>query len=164
MAGRISLLIDSPLRTLMLAMQDLDKEVRTQIGKATKAEAAPIWEDELWKHGGRSLLEERLADSGKVGVTTRNVFLRAGTGKLRSGAPLDRLARAVEFGRPADALARRTSRKGTTYKMRSGNRFLPRQRGGYMVYPAAFDSIPRFASLWIQTTVRAVHEAVEKAT
>lgn len=164
MAGRISLLIDSPLRTLMLAMQDLDREVRTQINKATKAEAAPIWEDELWKHGGRSTLEERLADSGKVGVTTRNVFLRAGTGKLRSGTPLERLALAVEFGRGADATSTRTSRKGTRYTMRSGTRFLPRNRAGYMVYPAARESIPRFASLWIQTTVRAVHEAAEKAT
>ncbi|HWK26154.1 MAG TPA: hypothetical protein VNS09_06305 [Solirubrobacter sp.] len=164
MAGRISLLIDSPLRILMLAMQDLDKEVRTQIGKATKAEAAPIWEDELWKHGGRSTLEERLADSGKVGVTTRNVFLRAGTGKLHSGAPLERLAKAIEFGSNPDRLVKRVSRKGKSYTMRSGTRFLPRQRGGYMVYPAAMDTIPRFAALWIQTTVRAVHEAVEKAT
>lgn len=164
MAGRISLLIDSPLRTLMLAMQDLDKEVRTQINKSTKAEAAPIWEDELWKHGGRSVLEERLADSGKVGVTTRNVFLRAGVGKLHSGTPLERLALAIEFGRNADGEIKRRTKSGRRYTMRSGTRFLPRSRRGYMVYPAAMDTIPRFASLWIQTTVRAVHEAVEKAT
>jgi len=55
-----------------------------------------------------------------------------------------------------------TTRKGTTYKRRLGTRYRLPRRGGYVAYPAAGDSIPRFASLWVQTAIRTIHETVER--
>lgn len=163
MAGSISFLIDSPLRTLALSMSGLDKDVRVQIGRATKAAAQPIWQESTMANA-MTRQESRLAKSAKVGVTTRNVFMRAGgTGKI-GATPLSRLALAVEFGAHPDTLVKSKSGKGTPYERRMGRAFrLPRARG-YVAYPASSEAIPRLASLWVQTAVRSVHEAIEKAT
>lgn len=161
MAGSISLLIDSPLPRALQLARSLDKEVRTQIGRHTKAAAQPIWAEET-RGQVTTRLQTRLADSARVGVTTRNVFLRAGgTGKIGT-TPLTRLARAIEHGAHPDKKITTRSRKGTEYTRRMGGGFkLPRSRG-YVAYPASSESIPRIASLWVQTTVRTIHETFEK--
>lgn len=163
MAGSISLLIESPLSTLIQAMSGLDKEVRTQIGRHTKAAAQPIWAEST-RSQVSTRLQTRLADSARVGVTTRNVFLRVGgTGKI-GAVPLSTLARAIEHGAAPNTIVNTKSRKGTPYKRRMGAGFrLPRTRG-YVAYPASSEAIPRIASLWVQTAVRTVHEAVEKVS
>ncbi len=160
-SGRISLLVDSPLRDLAFAMRELDTEVRRQIGAATKRAASPIWLESMRGHAS-DRMQVRLADSATVGVTVQNVFLRAGTGRLSSGTPLADVAKAVEFGANPNRMVSVRTRKGTTYKRRLGSRFHLPRRGGYVAYPAARASIPRIASLWVQTAIRTVHETVEK--
>lgn len=162
-AGSISLLIDSPLATLMHAMRGLDRDVRTQIGRHTKAAAQSIWA-ETTRANVTTRMQTRLADSARAGVTTRNVFLRAGgVGRIGS-TPLSTLATAIEFGAHPDTRVASRSRKGTAYTRRMGGGFrLPRSRG-YVAYPAASESIPRIASLWVQTAVRTIHETVEKVS
>lgn len=162
MAGSISLLVDSPLNAMLTVMRGLDRETRTQIGRATKTAAQPIWQ-ETTRSQVATRMQTRLADSARVGVTTRNVFLRAGgTGKI-GNTPLSRLAYAIEFGAHPDTKVATRSRKGTPYTRRMGGGFrLPRSRG-YVVYPASSDAIPRLASLWVQTTIRTMHEQLEKA-
>ncbi|HWL59291.1 MAG TPA: hypothetical protein VNQ48_00200 [Microbacteriaceae bacterium] len=163
-AGRISLLVDSPLRTLILALRGLDKETRTQIGRATKASALEIWENELLTSIAADRKEARLASSGRVSVTTRNVTLLAGAkGALSSGTPLAAVATAIEFGMGADKPIQRTSTKGKKYTYRSGARFRRRQPNGYVVFPAARRAIPRITALWIRTAYRTLHEQIEEA-
>lgn len=159
--GRISLNIDSPLRSMLLAMRTVPAEVRKQIAASTKRAALPIWTDET-REGATTRLQQRvLVDSARVGVTQRNVFLRSGgTGKLRTGTPVSRLAAAAEFGIGPEKVVTSTSRKGTKYQRRMGNTF-PRRKGGNVVYPAARRSIPRFASLWVQTAVRTILDAFD---
>ncbi len=161
MAGSISLLIDSPLPKAIALARGLDKEARTQIGRHTKAHAQPMWAEATRAQVG-TRMQTRLADSARAGVTTRNVFLRAGgTGKL-GNTPLSRLARAIEHGAHPDTEVKTRSRKGTAYTRRMGGGFrLPRARG-YVAYPAASEVIPRIASLWVQTTIRTVHETFER--
>ena len=146
---------------MMQAMRGLDRETRTQIGRATKSAAQPIWA-ETTRSQVATRLQSRLAESARVGVTTRNVFLRAGgTGKIGS-TPLSRLALAIEFGADPKKKVATRSRKGTPYVRRMGGGFrLPRSRG-YVAYPASSEAIPRLASLWVQTTIRTMHEALEK--
>lgn len=164
-AGRISLLIDSPLRDLAHAMQGLDTEVRSQIGTHTKNTAQPIWADETKARAATRLQVRALGDTARVGVTVQNVFLRAGAvGQLSSGTPAAVLARAVEFGSPPGRPVSTRSRAGTAYKRRMGTAFGPRVKGGNIVYPAARDAIPRFASLWVQTAIRCIHESIEEVT
>ena len=164
-AGRISFLIDSPLRDLAHAMRELDGNVKKQIGAHTKAAAQPIWEDELRDRPVTRLQARLLADTGKVGVTAQNVFLRAGhVGKLSSGTPVQLLARAGEFGSNPSRQIGSKSRRGKPYTRTLGATFGAQARGGNVVHPAARDSIPRFAALWVQTAIRCIHESLEEVT
>lgn len=159
---RISLLVDSPLTVLMHAMRGLDSDMRREIAAQTKGVAQPIWTETLQGHTA-SRLQSRLAQSGRVGVTQANVFLRAGAvGALSSGTRISAVAKAVEFGMSADAKIRTRSRTGTPYSRRAGAAFGMPRRNGNVVYPAARESLTRIASLWIQTAVRTIHETVEK--
>ena|SRR5690606_28247494 len=155
--GRISLLIDSPLRDLAMLYRTVPAETRKQINRATKADAQPIWKTETAERATTRIQSRTLVDTAKVGVTSRNVFLRSGGGKLAE------LQSAAEFGRPAAAPIKSHSKKGTAYTRTTGDLFGARDRHGKVVFPAARASIARFASLWIQTAIRSLHEAGEKA-
>jgi hypothetical protein len=164
-SGRISLLIDSPLRTLAHLMRGLDSEVKREINVHTKTSATPIWAESTRGQVVDRLQTRVLADTARVGVTSQNVFLRSGgVGTLSSGTPVSVIARAVEFGADPNAAIVSRTKAGKTYKRRRGRQFnLPRARG-YVVHPAARESISRLASLWVQTAVRTIHESIEKVT
>lgn len=166
MAGSISLLVDSPLADLAFLMGGVPTDVKRQIGRATKAAAEPIWTSELAQSPGAiTLLRQKvLVGSAQVSATAQNVTLiSGGKGKLNSGTPVSVLAFAAEFGIGASKVITQKSSKGKPYKRRAGNAFgLPRS-GGYVVYKAGSEAIPRFASLWIQTAWRCIYEAEEKA-
>ena len=164
MAGplRISLNIDSPLRSMLLVMRTVPAELRKQHAQQTKKAAQPIWTEET-RDGAQTRVQQRvLVNTARVGVTQRNVFLRSGqTGELRSGTPVSVLAEAAEWGIGPDKEITTHSRKGTEYTRRMGSAFPPTRRGGYVVYQAAARSITRFAALWIQTAVRTLLDAFE---
>jgi hypothetical protein len=159
--GSISLLIDSPLQDLAVSLRAIGPEMRTQVSAATKSAAQPIWTDETRGRAVTKLQNKVLVDTARVGVTSANVLLRAGGTKFR-GQSGDRITGAVEFGGGADKTIQSRTKKGTRYSRRLGATFGPRYRNGSVVYPAAHDSIPRFASLWVQTTRRVIHENIEK--
>jgi hypothetical protein len=160
--GRISLLVDSPLRDMLLAARALPAEVRKEINTQTKRAAEPIWFDETRGRASTRLQQRALVNSARVGVTARNVFLRAGSvGKLSSGTPVSVVAKAAEYGANPSKPVMQRSRKGKKYTRRMGNAFGAPRRGGHVFNPAAQDSIPRFASLWVQTAVRTALDALE---
>jgi len=162
MAGSISLLVDSPLRDLAFRMREVPTETKKIISRETKKHAQPIWFEETRDRALSKLTQRVLVDSARVGVTARNVFLRSGAvGKLSSGTPVSVIASPAEFGMNADTPIQQTSRKGKSYKRRAGEAFGVRRRQGNVIYPAASASIPRFASLWIQTAHRCLYEAEE---
>ncbi len=161
--GSISLLIDSPLRDLALALRAVGPEMRAQINDATKTAANPIWNEEIRGRAVTRIQQRALVDTARVGVTARNVLLRAGgAGKLSSGTPIRNVEWAAEWGMNPDRVVKTRSHKGTVYDRKAGNAF-PRMRDG-VAFAAAKDSIPRFASLWVQTTRRTIHEQIEKVT
>lgn len=154
--GRISLLVDSPLRDLAIVYRVVPADVRKQINRATKAEAQPIWKTETAERATTRIQQRTLVDTAKVGVTNRNVLLRSGGGKYAA------LKSAAEFGRAATAPIKSRSKRGKAYTRTTGSLFGDRDQRGKVVFPAARDSISRFASLWIQTSLRSLHEAGEK--
>ena len=154
--GRISLLVDSPLRDLAVVYRVVPANVRKQINQATKSAAQPILKTEVAERATTRIQQRTLVDTAKVGVTSRNVFLRAGGGKYAA------LQSAAEFGRPIAAPIKSRSKRGNAYTRTTGSLFGERDRRGKVFFPAARDSIPRFASLWIQTSLRELHEAGEK--
>ncbi|KNY07917.1 hypothetical protein [Microbacterium sp. GCS4] len=154
--GRISLLVDSPLRDLAIVYRVVPAKTRKQINRATKGAAQPIWKTETAERATTRIQQRSLVDTAKVGVTNRNVFLRAGGGKYAA------LQSAAEFGRPIAAPIKSRSKRGKAYTRTTGSLFGDRERRGKVVFPASRASISRFASLWIQTTIRTLHEAEEK--
>lgn len=162
-AGSISLLIDSPLRDLALSLRAVGPETRKQINAATKTEAQPIWFEETRDRGVTRLQQKLLVSTARVGVTSRNVLLRSG-GLTFPGKSGDKVTGAAEFAGGESKVITSRTKKGKTYTRRLGSVFGPRYRNGAVVYPAASKSIPRFASLWVQTARRTIHEAIEKGS
>ncbi|MFE6733426.1 hypothetical protein [Microbacterium sp. NPDC057650] len=164
MAGiwRISLSIDSPVRSMLIAMRRVPADVRRQIGQQTKRAGQPIWFEEL-RDGAATRQQQRvLVDPGRVSVTQRNISLRTGqTGSMRNGTPVSRLAVGAEFGMaPAKPIVSKT-KGGKAYKRTAGQQFPARRPSGYVFHPAAKRAIPRVASLWVQTAVRTIMDAFD---
>lgn len=162
-AGSISLLIDSPLRDLALAMRAVPGDIKKEIGVQTKKAGKPIWFEETRGRADTRIQQRVLVDSADVSVTARNItFKSGGKGRLRSGTPIPRLARSAEFGMNPTKPITQKSKKGKEYTRAAGNAFGPNRRAGNVAYPAARDAIPRVASLWVQTARRTIHEAIEE--
>jgi hypothetical protein len=163
-SGRISVLVSTELNTLLQAIRGFDAEQRAQIRAATKKAADPIWREEVRGNVTTRLQTRVLSDTARVAVSDSNVLLRsASAGKVgRSGTPASILAPQVEYGNDPNKKISTRSGQGKTYTRRMGRvSMLPRARG-YVIGPAARESIPRFAALWIQTTIRTMHETLEK--
>lgn len=160
--GRISLLIDSPLRDLLVALRAVPAEARKQVTTHTRKTSEPIWFEETRERATTRLQQRALVNSARVGVATRNIYLRSGAvGKLSSGTPVSTVAFGAEFGANPDKKVTQRSRKGERYTRRLGNAFGAPRRGGNVVYRAAKDAIPRITSVAIQSAYRALLDAVD---
>lgn len=169
-SGAISVFADKAkgLRTLLAGLQVVDRETRKNIRRFTKADATPIWKGEVSPRATTRLEQRVLSATAKVSVSDQNVTLQsARTGRaLSGGARPSEVAAGVEFG----ALDKRntymtTSRKGRRYAVtrHTSRQFGSRNTNGKVVYPASRASIPRLASLWVQTAMRTLGDAFDKA-
>ena len=160
--GRISLLVDSPLRDLLIALRAVPAEARRNVTKYTGQNAEPIWFEETRGQASTRLQQRALVNTARVGVATRNIYLRSGgVGVMSSGAPVSDVAFGAEFGGNPQKVITQTSRKGKRYNRRLGGVFGAPRRGGNVVYPAARKSIPRVASVAIQSAYRALLDALD---
>lgn len=163
-SGAISLLIDSPLRTVYLAFRGFDAAVRRQITRFIKRDAGLIWTEEIRERGQTRLEQRALVGTARVGVSGTSVTLIAGgRGTLSTGTPISAITDAAEYGSRPDKTWPVKSRSGKTYQRRMGGRFRPPRRGGYVAHRAAGEAIPRVAALVVQTVIRTFHELVEGA-
>lgn len=159
----ISLLVDSPLRDLVLILRETPTELKRQIGQHTRNAARPIWTEELKARASTRLQHRVIVASAAVGVSAKNVTLKTGGKGRVHGTPTVNLVGATEFGMNPNRPIETRSRKGTPYTRRAGSTFLARRRQGYVAIPASADAINRIASLWVQTAYRTFAEAIEKA-
>ncbi|WP_025159365.1 hypothetical protein [Leifsonia aquatica] len=161
MPAQISLLIDSPLRDLLLRLRGVEADARKQALSAGRQTAGPIWQEELRGRAVSRLQVRVLSDTARVSVTARNIQLKSATaGKLSTGTPVSTLAAATEFGMSPGSLYTTISRKGKIYSRRAGATFGGRQKAGKVVYPAVDAAIPRVTSLIIQTITRSLLDAL----
>lgn len=160
---RISAFESPQIQGTILALQGLDKELAAQIRKATKTVTLSEWQRAVAGNASTDLERRVLVATSRVAVTNTNVSLRAGqlAKKLPGGALTHELTPGVEFGSKPKRIAS-TSARGKGYTRKQGTVFRPRKRTGYVVYPAAAEIIPRIAALWVATTVRTLHEALDK--
>lgn len=160
--GRISLLIDSPFSNMLAALRAVPADARKQITTYTRKTAEPIWTGEMAERSVNRLQQKALVSSARVGVATRNVYLRSGTvGKLGSGTPVSVIAKPAEYGAAPTRVIESRSKKGKHYKRRLGNAFGAPRRGGNVFNPAAREAIPRLTSVVIQTARRALFDALD---
>lgn len=166
---RISVFSSKDLQATILAMKGMDRAVAKEVRAATKKMIQPEWQKAVTEHSNTRQEVRVLAQTARASVSDQNVTLTSATiGKsLSGGATPSELSPHVEFGanrnfrRSYDA----TSSKGRRYRVterRTRAQFRPRDRKGYVVYPAAAGIIPRLASLWMQTTVRTFYEVLER--
>jgi hypothetical protein len=136
------------LRATVLAVKAAPREVRQQVRAQTRAVAAPQWKQALASKARTEQHTRMLVNTARITVSDQSVRVRSAGAKrkvLSGGATPYRLGKAYEFGR--------RSRNATQ---------LPRpNRRGYVFYPALADMAPRIISLWVQTAIRTVYDALE---
>ena len=172
MVLRISIRNSRELQATVLAIRTADSEVQKQIRAHTKAIATPEWKRALAEQSSLSAsyrMQARvLVDTARVSVSNQNIKLSSATvGRPLSGGLSPKTgAAAAEFG--ADRSKRvsySATRNGKTYPVRGRRtraQLPPRNRKGWIFYPAAAQIIPRIASLWVQTAVRTFYEVVNR--
>lgn len=165
---RIDINSSRELQAVVLSLRQADKKIAANVRRYTKDLLLPEWQKGLAEHAQTRLEHRTLVDTGRVSMSNQNVTLKSGglQKKLSGGARASEIYAPVEFGtdRNHETTYTATSRKGNRYQTKRHTRrqFRPLNGGkGYVVYPTAKALIPRFASLWIQTSIRTFHEALE---
>lgn len=165
---RISVYADKAgvLRTLLAGMKRLDRDIAKHMRRETKNMVQQEWQRAVAEHADTRLEQLVLASTARVAVSDRNVKLKSAhlSKRLSGGLTPSAHYGPVEFGAAiGQSSVTQRSRRGRTYsyKRTTGRQFKRPNKSGYVVYPAAKNIIPRLASLWVQTMVRAFHEAAE---
>lgn len=157
---------DAPasLRASVLAVKAATRDIRTDINRNMRGTMNPVWRNRVTAgaHGG---MEARMLTPGTRIAAGNPPALVAASGNRRIGRGLsaNRHAAGWEFG-ASDGVRSQSSGRGPnkTYT-RHVMRHLPaRNRKGRVVYPAAAEVLPRIASFWAQSVIRAFMDAVEE--
>lgn len=157
------------LEAAVLALKAANRDLRSRINKATRAELAPIWKQEVESQlMGRDHLTTRLLAGVRVQAGNPPRAMAA-----QSVRPIGRKALVPsrdyfigEFGLDRDAIAtydRKNRKGGGRHKVtRHVNRGKPaRRQSGRVAYPAFAETAPRMVSLWVQTIVKLYNDAAE---
>ena len=150
----------------ILALRSIDKTLQTQVRKHTKAIVEPEWKQALAQRADTRLEHRVIVDTAVVSVSNQNVRVTsANKGRPLSGGLNPKVDwAAVEFGsgKKTTTFSRKSKNGGTHKVTRKGGASLKgRSRTGYVFWPAAENMIPRIASLWVQTTVKTIANALE---
>jgi hypothetical protein len=154
------------LQAVILSLKGMDATLRKQIYAETRSKIVPEWTEALATRANTSLEQKVMLSGARVKLSPERVTLVAASTnkKLSGGATVAQLAKAVEFGgntRVAN-IARRNKNGGTsTYKRRVNTQFKGPRRQGYVAYNVAAEMAPRFAALWVQTSVKTMYDAFE---
>lgn len=164
---RVSAYSSRELLQVLRGLRNLDRDTKKALRQGLKPMAEQAWKEALAQRADTRLEHRVLVDTGRARVSDQNVRLtsaslsRSLTGGLKPSANFG----PVEFGASPRPAAREnvTSSKGKTFqRRRDPNRpFKAPNRRGYVVYPAAASVIPRVLAMYVQTFVRAIHEALE---
>jgi hypothetical protein len=147
---------------MLILLRAVPAEAGRQAMKHARSEAQPIWFEELRGRANTRIQQRVLVNSGRVGATGRNIFLRSGAvGRLSSGTPVIDLHVAAEFGMDANAPIVQRSRKGKSYRRRAGRQFMGRSPKGKVFYPAVKDASARVTSVIIQSFRRELFDALD---
>jgi hypothetical protein len=141
---RIDVQGDEVLQGVIVALKHSDAETRKSIRQYTKANMTRPWLDAIDKEASTVVERRVISATATVAVSDQNIRIQsAAKGRPLSGG----LNPKVHYG-PVEFGSRR-------------KQFKPRNRSGYVFYPAARKMIPRLASLWVQTVVKTFADIFE---
>lgn len=154
------------LRATALAMKLVGRDVRSQINKNTRTTMNPVWRELVAAKARTSTDQRVIAKGARIAAGNPPVAVAASSSKPLPGGLVPATGwQAVEFGANRSKVLTYQSRspKGTTYSVtRHTARQMPAiARKGRVAYSAAGVLGHRLAALWVQTVVRAIHEAAE---
>lgn len=156
---------DAPaeLRAAVLAMKRADKEIRSEISKSMRSTMSPEWKSEVTQGltGGRMEARMLLPGTRIAAGNPPTLIAASSTRKVGNGLIPNVNAPGYEFGSHGTRVSEVVSSKGKKYK-RHTTRHLPAyKKNGRVVYPAASRILPRVASYWVQSIIRAFMDAAE---
>ncbi len=153
---------------VILAMRSVDRTIAKMVRRETKRIAAPEWMKALNRRANSALESAVMVNTATVAVSNQNVRITsANKGRPLSGGLAPKQDwHAVEFGADREQKVtynRRARGDGALHNVtrRVARGLKTRNSKGYVFYPAAREMVPRMASLWVQTVVRTIGEALE---
>jgi len=155
------------LKAVALVMRGLERPVVREINTRTRDELGPLWKSLVELHAQQHVDFQVLAKGARLKPGNPPQVIAASSRRRMAGGliPAEQF-HIREFGGTRDALttySRRGRRGGTHQVTRHTARQLPpRYRKGRVVWPAFAEFAPRAVSLWVQTVVRTVMDAVDK--
>lgn len=163
---RLDVRASRELMAVILAMRSVDNTIAKMIRQQTKRVAVPEWTRALARRASSALDRRVMVNTATVAASNQNVRVSsAAKGRPLSGGLNPKTDwHAVEFGanQQQETTYRRRGRNGPHTVTRRTNTGLPaRNPRGRIFYPAAREMVPRLASLWVQTVVRTIGNALE---
>lgn len=158
---------DAPaeLKAAVLAMRRADKFIRSDVSSRMRETLNPEWRSEVTHHlTGAAKLEAAMLTPGvRIAPGNPPAFVAASSSrKIGHGLTPNANAAGYEFGASDGVREQHTGRGANKVYKRHVMRHLPRRtRKGRVVYPAAAVMLPRAASYWVQSIIRAFMDAAE---
>jgi len=157
------------LRGAVLALKAVDRTVRNEINRTTRAEGGTIWKDEIaGRLGGMPRVDQLVLGGPRYKAGNPfSVSSATRTRALSGGLVPTARAKGFEFGtdnreKTSTYTRRNRDGSGSHTVTRRTTRHLPnRAPNGRVIWPAAAATGPRLTSLWVQTIVRIIHDALE---
>ncbi|MBF4565400.1 hypothetical protein [Plantibacter sp. VKM Ac-2876] len=165
---RIDIYGSRELQATVLSIRRAERDIQTNIRKFTKTLLMPEWKKALAERAETRLEHRALVSTARITMSNQNIKLKSAglNRKLSGGMNPNVEGHAVEFGanREEKTTYDAVSKNGTGYRItrRTRRQLRPKTTQGYVFYPAVRAMIPRFASLWVQTTVRTLADALDR--
>ena len=138
-----------------VALKAVDRQTRTQTGRALRSAVPSIWTEQLVQGATRTRTDRAAFAGVRVRATgSGRITLEAGTRPRTEGD----ITHAVEFGDPRKTY-NTYSRKGHRVRRRTQEQLPGPIRKGRVAYPSLAKVMPRIVSLYVQTVVRTIHES-----
>lgn len=149
------------------ALRRSDAELRREMTGNIRSVVNPMWQGAVRERGRRRVDEAVLTKGARVVAGARPSLVAASSSRELAGGLVPRDDwQAFEFGATSDAettYSRRTRSGGRASVTRHTRRQLPpRYASGRVLYKAVGAIGGRVFSLWAQTAIRTVFEALEK--
>lgn len=156
------------LRAAVLALKQVDRDLKRDVNKRMRDTMNPVWKGALGDHVSWAP-EQALLKGARIAAGNPPTMYAANAKRpWRSGStlvPRDHW-HALEYGSSSQAFTtyQRRSPRGTVHQVtrRTKAHLKPRRRAGYVIGPSVAETLPRLASLFVQSVVRSVLDALEE--